>query len=100
MSGALETERDRIGIVEMYAATPPGICPFCGDPIPAHPGRGRKPITCGDPVCRTAYFRCYARDRRGGRLSVGQLMALRPRPLPTFEVSRGGVTPHPEPSFR
>jgi len=45
-----------------YAATPPGLCPFCLAPIPPSKGRPRK--FCGDPECVTAYHRLYARDRR------------------------------------
>lgn len=52
------------GLKRMRAATPPGLCPFCLDPIPEHPGVGRKPTHCGAVECRAAYFRCDRRDRR------------------------------------
>ena len=53
---------DRPGLQQMRASTPPGLCPFCLDPIP--PSTGRPFTFCGDPECKTAYFRCWRRDER------------------------------------
>lgn len=70
----------------MYGAAAAGECPFCGDPIPAKaPGtRGRRRRYCGDPCCRTAYFRTYQRTYR----ATGHGLTR------TYVVSRGtGNTP-------
>ena len=55
------------GLRRMIAATPPGLCPFCLDPLAAeHRYKGRELWgTCGDEVCKKAWWRCYTRDRRG-----------------------------------
>lgn len=76
----------RIGIVELYAATTPGTCPFCGDPLPERPASvpGRKPKHCGDSACLTAYFRTYQRTYRAQGHGITR----------TVVVSRGtGNTP-------
>ena len=54
------------GLRQMLAATPEGLCPFCLDPLqPKHTGRpGNLWRTCGDEVCRQAWWRTYSRDRR------------------------------------
>lgn len=63
-----------IGLNELRRRSKPGECPFCGDPIPAKkPGqRGRRRKLCGDPACRTAYFRLWRRDERseGAKVAV------------------------------
>lgn len=51
------------GLKRMKAATPPGLCPFCLHPLKNNP-KGRKSHTCGDEICRIAWFRCWRRDRR------------------------------------
>lgn len=68
-----------IGLRELRAKTPEGICPFCGDPAkPCSQSRAavqkrrqRKAKgffgSCGGPECKTAYFRLYARDYRAVR---------------------------------
>lgn len=56
---------DLPGLKRMRAATPPGLCPFCLDPCaPRTYAKGRPPGTCGDDICRIAYFRCWRRDQR------------------------------------
>lgn len=62
------------GLREMIAAAKPGECPLCGDPlqekkVPGRPGTLWR--TCGDEVCRKAWWRYYSRDRQSfkkGRL--------------------------------
>lgn len=51
------------GLTEMRAAAKADECPLCGDPKPKE-AKGRTRGTCGDPVCITAWMRCYQRDRR------------------------------------
>lgn len=51
------------GLRELVDASSPGECPLCGSPRAQNP-RGRKSLTCGDEICRAAYHRYYARDRR------------------------------------
>ena len=59
---------DGPGLRQMIAATPEGLCPFCLDPVQEKMAKGRPSQlhwqTCGDPVCRQAWWRTYARDRR------------------------------------
>ena len=50
------------GLARMRSATPPGLCPFCLDPIPPSLTKPRK--HCGDEECLKAYNRTYYRDRR------------------------------------
>jgi hypothetical protein len=52
------------GLERMREATPPGLCPFCLDPLAEWCGTGRRPTTCGDRVCWTAWHRTYKRDYR------------------------------------
>ena len=52
------------GLERMRKATPPGLCPFCLDPLPPKTPGTRDRAHCGDPVCLAAYNRCYRRDRR------------------------------------
>ena len=37
------------------ADTDPGLCPWCRTPVPAHTGRGRPRIWCGDQCRRDAH---------------------------------------------
>lgn len=54
----------RIGLRALVAAAKPGECPFCGEPKAKRTApKGRHPMTCGEPECRAAYHRYYARDR-------------------------------------
>lgn len=49
---------------QMKKSTPPGLCPFCLDPIKQNP-RGRTARTCGDYLCAVvAYNRVYQRSYR------------------------------------
>ena len=62
---------DLPGLKRMKAATPPGLCPFCLDPLAKRTGKaGRPPHTCGDEVCRIAWFRCWRRDQRAPPATV------------------------------
>ena len=54
-----------LGLAELRERTAENECPFCGDPIAVRIGKnGRPPMSCGDEICRAAYHRFYARDRR------------------------------------
>ena len=65
-----------IGLEQLRAATPPGICPFCGSPAKRRSqsdtarqkrrkfGRPEHFGSCGEPECVKAYHRLYGRDRR------------------------------------
>lgn len=53
-----------MGLAELRARSAPGTCPFCGESRAKYRGRGRYPLTCGAPECRTAYHRCWRRDAR------------------------------------
>lgn len=50
------------GLAQMLRETPPGLCPFCLDPLPE--SSSRKRVRCDAPECETAYFRCWRRDER------------------------------------
>lgn len=52
-----------MGLAELRAKTPPGECPFCGEPIQQE-HITKKHQTCGDEICRSAYHRFYKRDQR------------------------------------
>ncbi len=51
------------GLARMKLSSEPGDCPFCDQKLANNPS-GRKAHTCGAPECRTAWMRCYQRDRR------------------------------------
>ena len=63
------------GLERMRVHTCAGLCPFCLDPVKNNP-TGRKSVTCGDQVCRTAYQRCYRRDYRRATRPTGATSAL------------------------
>jgi len=53
-----------IGWAELQRRAQPGECPLCGDPLAGSEGKRRKPVTCGDEVCRKAWHRYWRRDQR------------------------------------
>ena len=54
------------GLAAMRAAAKPGECIACGEPaIPCGPKAKRShQDTCGDSICKTAWFRFWRRDER------------------------------------
>jgi len=69
---------------QMKQATPPGLCPFCLDPIKQNP-RGRTARTCGDRVCAvTAYNRVYQRSYRR-KTAVDDPLAFTPAYKPRHQ---------------
>lgn len=54
----------KLGWRELQARSAPGECPLCGEPLATWDGTGRKPVTCGDEICRRAWHRYWRRDQR------------------------------------
>ena len=77
-----------LGLCELYRRVPDGECLFCGEPTraknprtlkrrPRGEGRTRASdrthyLTCGDPVCATAYLRLWRRDERAALKEAAQ----------------------------
>lgn len=54
-----------LGLAALKAKSFPWECLFCGEVRKASKGGapGRKPLTCGDEICRKSYQRYWRRDR-------------------------------------